>query len=114
ADTNNASSFGDILSYNGAGNYEYNVVQSVSGNNITLKFQLQRSYDIPSGFVQFVKVSSFVNYTVSQKHTALPWTGSKGGVFALRVAGTLSLDANIDVSGKGFKGGTANTVIRLT
>lgn len=108
-DSSNNSSFGNILLYNEAGNYEYNVVQTVAGNNITLMYQLQKNYNIPNGLVQLVKIPSFSSYTVAQKNTCLPWTGAKGGVFVLRVAGTLTLNANIDVSGRGFKGGMGNT-----
>ena len=37
--------------------------------------------------------------------TCLPWDGNKGGVLVLNVQDTVTLNANIDVSGKGFKGG---------
>ncbi len=104
-DTNNSASFGNIVSYNGAGNYEYNVIQSISGNNITLMFKLINKYDIPNGRVQFVKTPSFASYTISRGHSCLPWNGVKGGVFAIRVSSTLTMNADINVSGKGFAGG---------
>lgn len=104
-DTTNTSAFGTVIAYKNAGFYEYNVIQNVSGNNITLRYLTTHNYDILSGKVQFVKVPSFANYTVSRGITAMPWNGSKGGVVALRVANTLTLNADINVSGKGFKGG---------
>lgn len=104
-DSSNTSAFGKVLAYNNVGNYEYNIIQSVSGNNIMLRNQLTRGYDIPHGRVQFIRVPFYPAYTVSQPLTCLPWTGAKGGVFAIRTAGTLTLNADIDVSGKGFRGG---------
>lgn len=113
-DTSNTASFGSVLNYNGAGNYEFNTIKSVSGNTITLFYQVKRNYDIPGGLVQFVRVPYFPSYTVSQPHTCMPWNGTKGGVFAINVAGTLTLNDNIDVSGKGFGGGVSNPVYRGT
>src|SRR5690606_33981263 len=107
-DQSNAASFGTITDYGHAGNYEFNVVGSVAGNTITLLNALTNDYDIPDGKVQFVRVPYYQDYTVSQPHTALPWDGNKGGVFAIQVAGTLTLDADIDVSGQGFRGGAGS------
>jgi gliding motility-associated-like protein len=104
-DTSNTSSFGSITAYNNAGLYEYNVIQNVSGNNITLRFNTRRNYNIPAGKVQFVKAPSFTNYSVTRGITAMPWNGSKGGVVVIRVTNTLTLGADINVSGKGFRGG---------
>jgi|GEM_PF-1353320 len=104
-DSTNTSAFGTVTDYRQAGNYEFNVIRSVSGNNLSLMYELLHPYDIPDGKVQVVRVACFQNYTVSKPHTCLPWNGSKGGVFAIRAAGTLTLSENIDVSGKGFRGG---------
>ncbi len=111
-DTSNSASFGNILNYNGAGNYEFNTIKSVSGNVITLFYQVKRHYDIPNGLVQFVRVPYYSSYTVSMPHTCMPWNGVKGGVFAIHVAGTLTLNDDIDVSGMGFRGGIANRYFR--
>lgn len=104
-DTSNTDDFGTIIDYRGAGNHEYNVIQDKNGNNITLKYLMAREYNIPDGKVQMVSVPNYQDYTVSQLHTCLPWDGNKGGVFAMIVAGTLTMDSDIDVSGKGFRGG---------
>lgn len=104
-DSSNTPEFGTILAMNGAGNFEYNIVQSVSGNIIRLRNKILKSYDIPAGKVQLVRVPSFGSYTVAQTHGCLPWNGSKGGVFAIRVNGSLTLNAGISVNGMGFRGG---------
>lgn len=104
-DSSNTSAFGTILNYNGAGNYEFNVISGVSGNAITLRYNLSRQYDIPDGRVQFVRVPYFQNYTVSQTHSCMPWNGSKGGIIVLNASGSITLDAAIDVSARGFRNG---------
>jgi gliding motility-associated-like protein len=104
-DSSNSASFGTVLSYNGAGNYEFNVVQAVTGNAISLRYKLSRSYDIPAGRVQLVRVPFFKDYTVSQPHTCMPWNGSKGGIIVLNASGTVTLNAPIDVSFRGFRHG---------
>ncbi|MBS1628736.1 MAG: gliding motility-associated C-terminal domain-containing protein [Bacteroidetes bacterium] len=111
-DTSNSASFGDVLNLNGAGNYEFNTIKSVSGNMITLFYQVKKAYDIPRGLVQFVRVPNFSSYSVNSKHTCMPWNGTKGGVFAINVAGTLTLNDDIDVSGNGFEGGLSNPYYR--
>ncbi len=109
-DSSNTAAFGTVIDYQGAGNYEYNVIKAKTGNAVTLKHPIVRDYNIPEGKVQIVRVPSFQNYTVNQPHTCMPWNGNKGGVFIINVANTLSLNNRIDVSGRGFRGAT-NTVV---
>ena len=104
-DSSNTAAFGDVLNYNGAGNYEYNVISSKNGNALGLLYDIVRSYDIPQGKVQVVKVPNYQNYTVGQTITSSPWNGMKGGVIAMNVTNTLTLNNNIDATGKGFRGG---------
>lgn len=113
-DSSNTLNFGDILNYNNCGNYEYNVISAINGNNIALKYVIVRSYDIPMGKVQLVKVPSYQSYTVNQVHTCTPWDGTKGGVFAINVVNALTLNDTITVNGAGFKGGKSdqNPILR--
>jgi gliding motility-associated-like protein len=107
-DLTNTASFGTVLNYSNCGNYEYNVVSAITGNTIHLKYNIVRTYDIPTGKVQLVKLPSYQNYTVSQTHTCTPWNGSKGGVFAIYVTNTLTLNDTISVNGAGFSGGLSD------
>jgi gliding motility-associated-like protein len=110
-DSTNTSNFGNVLDYKNAGNYEFNYVKSKTGNNIELKNKLTRQYDVPNGKVQLVRVPYFQNVTVNSNLTCLPWDGKMGGVLVFNVADSITLNANIDVSGKGFKrGNSPNTV----
>lgn len=105
-DSGNNSSFGTVMDYRSAGNYEINYIKSINGNIIELKNVITRSYNIPDGRVQLIRVPYFQNATVTSTLTCLPWDGSKGGVAVINVADTLSLNAEINVSGKGFRGGS--------
>jgi len=106
-DTTNSSSFGTILDYKNAGNYEFNIIAEINGNVVGLKYGLLKSYD-PSGLVQLVRVPYYNNVTVTATLTAQPWNGNTGGVLVFQAAGTVTLNADIDVTNEGFKGGLAS------
>ncbi|HXB41703.1 MAG TPA: gliding motility-associated C-terminal domain-containing protein [Bacteroidia bacterium] len=102
--TNNTPTFGTITNYNDAGNYEFTTIASVSGTTINFTSPLLRTY-IPSGLVQLVKVPVYVNAVVTGVLSTLAWNGVTGGVLVFEASGNVTLNANIDVSGKGFRGG---------
>lgn len=104
----NSGSFGDVENLGGAGNFERNEIVDITGNQVSLKYNLEHNYDV-SGNVQLVDVPFFNEALVNEKLTAFPWNGDIGGVLALR-ANTLTLDAEIDVSEQGFRGGAVNVV----
>jgi gliding motility-associated-like protein len=107
-DSSNTSNFGTITDYKSSGNYEFNYVKRRSGNVVELKNRLTRTYELPNGKVQLVRVPYYQNATITNTLTCLPWDGSKGGVLVLNVQDSITLNANIDVSGKGFRGGIYN------
>ena len=102
--TANTSSFGDITAYNSAGNWEYGVINSISGNDITLDSTIQNTYD-PNGKVQLVTVPVFCDASVDDTLTCQAWNGTTGGVLVFFSNGTVTLNSDINVSGKGFRGG---------
>lgn len=106
-DSSNTAAFGTITDYKSAGNYEYNYVKSKTGNQIELKNKILRTYEIPNGKVQLIRVPYYQNYTTTSTLTCLPWDGTIGGVLVFNVANTLTLNNDINVSGKGFKGGNS-------
>lgn len=109
----NTSSFGNITNYNNAGNYEMAAIQflnDVGGGSYEITLDnIIRSYT-PGGYVQVVSVPQYVNVTVNGNVTATAWNETQGigGVVTFEVSGTLTLGANIDVSGQGFSGGAFN------
>ena len=107
-DISNTASFGNILDYGHAGNYELGTIASVNGNDIVLSNKLIRKYD-PAGSAQLVRVPFYGgNVNVTGTLTADPWDGDKGGVLIFYTNGTVTLNADIDVSGKGFRGGSTS------
>jgi gliding motility-associated-like protein len=105
-DSTNTASFGTITDYKSAGNYEFNYVKSKTGNSIELTNALTRTYEIPDGVVQLVRVPYYQNAIITSSITCLPWDGSKGGIVAFNVQDALRFNEGIDVVGKGFRGGS--------
>ncbi|MFN8287272.1 MAG: gliding motility-associated C-terminal domain-containing protein [Chitinophagales bacterium] len=103
-DTSNTSAFGDVTNYNDAGSYEFSRVQSINGADISLTTSLVNSYNV-TGKVQLIRVPEYTNANVSGTLTAQAWNGTTGGVLVMDVSNTLTMNADIDVSGLGFRGG---------
>ena len=101
-----------------AGLYEYASVKSVTGSVVTLASAL--TYTYTQNFAnrqtfQVVRVPQYSSATVTGTVKAQSWTidaggNATGGVLAMDVAGALALNANLDVSGQGFRGGGAANV----
>ncbi len=95
------------------GYYEFLKIELVEPGLKKLTFlnDLIGMYDV-SGFVQVVKVRSFNDAVVTTELSAKDWdpvTG-KGGVLAMIVKNKLTLNADINVSGKGFRGAQSAVV----
>jgi len=103
-DLSNSSSFGSIIDYKNTGNYEFSIIDSISGQKLFMKNYLLKNYSI-NDKVQIINVPHYKDAKVVSTLTALPWNGSYGGVLVFAVMNKLSLNANIDVSGLGFNGG---------
>jgi hypothetical protein len=102
----NTATYGDVSALNNAGGYEFNLICSISGNEVWMKDQFVNMYSA-AGQVQLVTIPSYSSVSIAGTVTAAPWdpvTG-KGGVVVLEATGTISLNADIDVSGQGFRGG---------
>ncbi len=108
-DSTNTPTFGDTLAYNGAGNYEYNVIRKIFPNcEFELKYNVKRTYQWTLGRVQIVKVAySANNYDVNYPVVAMPWDDNlgKGGVIAIRAANSITLFEDVNANGAGFRGG---------
>jgi gliding motility-associated-like protein len=103
--------YGKPQNLNNAGNYEFLLVDAISGNTVVFTRELLKEYDAQQ-YVQLIKVKGYESATVTEKLTAEPWNGQTGGVLALMVTNTLRLEANIDLSAMGFRGGAS--VMRST
>ena len=110
SNTSDTSTFGDLSSISNAGKFEICVItnRTMSGPNVsTLTLdKIDNSYNIGSNSsVQVISVRHFVSYTTTGDLTALAWNGNIGGALIMVVDGTLTLNHNINVDRKGFRGG---------
>lgn len=102
-----SSDFGTLQSVEGIpGQFEFLIVQSVSAPEVIFRNNIINAYDLDGG-IQLIRVPGYENALVEGMLTCEPWDSAtgKGGVLAIFVDNQLELQADIDVRGKGFKGG---------
>ncbi len=109
-DQSNGSDFGSVLDVGSAGLFEKNEIASKNGDDIFLKYFLLNDYDA-GGSVQLVSFPVYSDAVVADTLKAAPWNGATGGILAFEVENTLSLEAPIDLSGQGFRGGLRKVVV---
>ncbi len=109
-DPSNTAVYGSIAQWGSAGLMEKVEIAAVADNQITLTHWVIQDYD-PEGRVQLVRLPVYENAVVTDTLKALPWNGSIGGVLALEVTGVISLNAPVDVSGQGFRGGLSESIL---
>jgi gliding motility-associated-like protein len=102
--------YGNIQNFLGQpGMHEFMIVQSVNTitREIVFRNNLLQTYDI-AGNVQIIRVPYYNSAVVTGTLTCQAWdsVAKKGGVLALIVGRSVRLNADIDVSNKGFKGGS--------
>jgi|GEM_PF-2086303 gliding motility-associated-like protein len=102
--TNNSINFGTVTNFNNVGNYEFSIISNININTNTLFLSCPLVLNYADSLFQVVKLKTYFNATVNNTLTCLPWDGRKGGILALYVHGTLTLNSNIDVSERGFRG----------
>ncbi len=105
----NSSSFGNITDIGGAGLYERARIAQINGSDIFLEHELVNTY-VLSGKVQLVSIPEYASATVTGTLQPQAWNGATGGVLALDVAGTLTLNAPISADARGFRGGQLQVV----
>lgn len=111
-DSSNTSSHGSVINLYDAGNYEFATIGDVTGNVITTVYPLDESYFTnavtrDSAYVQLIRVpvySGDVNVTSTLKPQAWSASSRTGGVLAIELTGTLTLQANISADTLGFCG----------
>ena len=107
--TSPPADYGKQQDLNNAGNYEFLLVDDVTGNTVSFTREFLKQYNALEK-AQLIRVRGYENATVTNTLTAPEWDGEKGGVLALFVTNTLTLEANIDLSAAGFRGGEPVTL----
>ncbi|MCF6226470.1 MAG: IPTL-CTERM sorting domain-containing protein [Xanthomonadales bacterium] len=116
-DTSDTSSYG-AFDLGNAGRYEIYEVISVTGNDVVVADNgtlcntnsLIYSYDL--GLTQVIRVPQFDNLTIDAGGSidTLAWNGSSGGVVAIDVGNTLTVNGTINASVAGFRGGVLDNL----
>jgi uncharacterized repeat protein (TIGR01451 family) len=109
--TYGGGTFGTVTAYGSSGDYEFVTVSSVSGNTITLAPSCNTLLHTYSSQAQVIRVPQYSSVTVGAggSITGSAWNGLTGGVVAMFVSGTLTLNntsGSILASGIGFRGAT--------
>lgn len=104
--TTNDVNFGNVTSLNNAGNYELAVICGMRDDSIFLFHNLANTYT-PTGKVQVVGMPTYYNAVVTDTLRARTWDNatSTGGVVAINVEETLTLNKPIYADAAGFNGG---------
>lgn len=121
-DTTNTVNYGNISSYGNAGNYEMRTVRSVAGNTISLESDssgascaigLKRAF---SSGAQVVRVPQYSSLTVNAASSIVPpaWNGSTGGVLAVLVQATATVNGTVTAAALGFRGGVLDNLDRAS
>jgi hypothetical protein len=107
--TGNDANFGNLGAIGNAGYFDVATIYSITGSTaITLTDVLPGKFTFGGNnnvqVVSFQKLST-ADYATSTPITALSWNGIVGGVVALQVPGTFTINHNITADGQGFLGG---------
>lgn len=104
--TTNTTNFGNLGAIGNAGFYDVAVIESIAGSTIVLKDVLANKFTTgANNNVQLVSFQPQPNLTTTGNISALAWNGTVGGVVALNVPGTFTINHNITADGQGFLGG---------
>ncbi len=96
---------GATYNVDAVGLFEFATIDTIIGGNVLhMKRPLINTYNL-AGIVQCVRVPVYGNVTVAFPLQGKPWDGTTGGVVAIDVRGTLTLQAPFDANGIGFRGG---------
>ncbi|MEZ4983518.1 MAG: PKD domain-containing protein [Saprospiraceae bacterium] len=106
--TGNNASFGTIADLNGTGQYELNTILEIQQENLVLTHTLQHDY--PANGTQVVGAPAYNAVVVTESVIPQPWNGTTGGVILLHATESITLQANVDASGAGFRGGMPEVV----
>jgi hypothetical protein len=121
----------NVAGFNTANNISFGNIQGIANAGVwvaatilshtevaTVPNTITLSGTLPGGFnaacaqcrIQIITRPLFgaPNYTVAAAVSAVPWNGLVGGVIAFRVNGTLTIGADVDASGTGYRGGAVS------
>ncbi len=114
------AAYGAVTSLGNAGRYEFQTVASISGNTINFETYAGNcsglDYSYNSGRAQVIRVPQYSDFTLNSGATvtAPQWDGTRGGVVALHVQNTATINGTINVNADGFRGGELDNLTSPT
>jgi hypothetical protein len=122
ANTNNDAAFGNLSSVSSTGLFEIKQITAIDGNSTAgfssgaptslTVISITNTYSTVANaslqIISFRRMSA-TNFSTTSNITALDWNGNVGGVVAIDVPGTLTLNHSITANAAGFTGGTVST-----
>ncbi|MEM9260363.1 MAG: T9SS type A sorting domain-containing protein, partial [Bacteroidota bacterium] len=87
------------------------IICDVSGTSIVFENNLVHSDYSTAGQLQLITVPTYDFAVVTAELSGQAWDGTTGGVLAFFVKSSLTLDAPINMDGKGFRGGAFENAI---
>ena len=99
--------FGWQQDLNNSGNYEFLLIDQVNSDTIIFTREFLKEYNAIET-AQLIRVKGYESARVIGTLEADHWNPEKGtgGVLAIIVTNTLTLEADIDLTAQGFRGGT--------
>ncbi len=102
----NTDQYGKVKDYHNTGNHEFSRIISKNNTILSLQSRLLHNYDVKKK-VQLIRVPEYQSVVVNNTLTAKEWDGETGGVLVIDIKDTLELNGQLNVTGKGFRGGQA-------
>jgi hypothetical protein len=112
----NDSTYGAVTALNNAGFYEFRNVVSLSGSNrINFSPPLTHAYTAAGG-AQVLRVPQYSSLYIASGASIAPaaWNGQTGGVVAIHVQNTATINGSIHSNARGFRGGVIDNVSNST
>jgi len=100
------ASTGAVTNLNGAGHYDLNRVERVSGDTLFLAFPVLHNYNALHSQLVLFNGSASVSVTGAQQ-VSQPFNGTTGGIIFIAAEDRITFEAgaSLDASGAGFRGG---------
>lgn len=117
SNTLNNAFFGNLANIQSSGVFEIATISLVTESSgvpttIALASSPANTYNIGTNarvqLISYNLLGAGGDFTTTADIDAIPWNGDIGGVIAIRVNGTLTLNHNITTAGQGFRGGADN------
>jgi hypothetical protein len=102
---------GSSTNFDSVGLYETHTISNVTGATISFSdYPLRHTYNGTTQKIMIQRIPNYTDVTVEtgQTLTVNAWDGTKGGLLFFRADSTVTINGTIDVSGKGYRGGTEN------